>query len=63
MLHNRRFFATKILRCSIIEVLFVCLAYSRLAAIDCVGGDSGVKPKHRLRDVTCPPSLTVIGFF
>ncbi len=34
---------------------------SRLAAIDGVGGDTGVKPQHRLRHLpTAAPSLTVI---
>ncbi len=36
-------------------------AATRLAAIDCVGGDTGVKPQHRLRHLhTAAPSLTVI---
>ncbi len=37
---------------------------SRLAAIDGVGGDTGVKPQHRLRHLpTAAPSLIVIFFF
>ncbi len=37
------------------------IACIRLAAIDGVGGDTGVKPQHRLRHLpTAAPSLTVI---
>ncbi len=37
---------------------------TRLAAIDGVGGDTGVKPQHRLRHVpTAAPSLTIILIF
>ncbi len=33
--------------------MFARQAHARLAAIDGVGGDTGVKPQHRY--VTCPP--------
>ncbi len=37
---------------------------SRLAAIDGVGGDTGVKSQHRLRHLpTAAPSLTVVLIF
>ncbi len=37
---------------------------TRLAAIDGVGSDTGVKPQHRLRHLpTAAPSLTVILIF